>query len=204
MRVRIKICGLTSEEAIDAAVACGVDAAGFVFAPSPRRVTAERAADLARKLPSFVLKVAVFAEPTAAEVERVVALMDPDRIQIEAGSIGALGATMRRRAIPVFHDSPDEREWGGGRWSEVPAILLDGRRSGHGEACDWSLAAQLAQSTRLVLAGGLSPENVARAIRIVRPFAVDVSSGVESSPGVKDPGRIAAFVAAVRVAEVER
>ncbi len=207
MRVRIKICGLTSGEAVDAAVDCGVDAVGFVFAPSSRRVTPERAASLARRLPSFVLKVAVFASPTTEEVREVLDCLSPDRIQIEAGSIGGLEEEPRARAIPVFHDGPGLlREIASFRecQADPPTILLDGRASGRGETGDWNAAAQIARTARVVLAGGLNPENVGRAIRIARPYAVDVSSGVESSPGVKDPNRIAAFVASVREAEVER
>jgi phosphoribosylanthranilate isomerase len=207
MRARIKICGLTGEEAIDAAIESGADAVGFVFAPSPRRVTPERAVALARRLPSFVLKVAVFADATAEEVREVTARLAPDRIQIEAGSSDALGGDMRARVLPVFHDGPKLlQEVASYREASTgdPTILLDGRLSGRGETADWGVAAQVARTARVVLAGGLNPENVVLAIRIVRPYAVDVSSGVESSPGVKDPIRIAAFVAAVRAAEVEK
>ncbi len=240
MRVRVKICGLTTEEGIDAAIACGADAVGFVFAPSPRRVTPERAAALAVRVPRTILKVAVFANPTAEEVRDALSRFSPDRIQIEADAIGGLDANARARAIPVFHDAParldaigsfcGDLEIGGrgargrygvqessmrgtghgpesGRGESIdgmphgPAILLDGRMSGHGEIGDWNAAARIARIARVVLAGGLSPENVAQAIRVVRPYGVDVSSGVESSPGVKDPDRIAAFAAAVRAAE---
>ncbi len=240
MRVRVKICGFTTEEGIDAAIACGVDAVGFVFAASPRRVTPERATVLAVRIPSAVLKVAVFASPTAEEVRQALACFSPDRIQIEAEALGGLDVNERARAIPVFHDAParldaigpfcgdleprggseygpdrvevgsigatehgseSSREESIDRMLQGPAILLDGRVSGRGELGDWNMAARIARIARVVLAGGLSPENVAHAIRVVRPYGVDVSSGVESSPGVKDPDRIAAFAAAVREAE---
>jgi phosphoribosylanthranilate isomerase len=234
MRVWVKICGLTTEEAVDAAVVAGADAVGFVFAESPRRVTPERAAELARRLPPSVLKVAVFADPGREEIEPVLERLAPDRIQMEAVSplLGSDG--LRERAIPVFRASVDLAERvdrflkdrKGGRTASAPTptgvegavarqrgadplpfsngtILLDGGSSGRGESADWSLAERIARKSSIILAGGLNATNVGRAIRQVRPHGVDVSSGVESSRGVKDPVRIAAFLDAVRRAEDE-
>ncbi len=190
--IRVKVCGLTTPEAVRAAVDAGVDAVGFVLARSPRQVDLETAARLCEEVPPFVTRVAVARWPAPAlgalPVE-VVQLYPP--LGAPAPELGG------RRYLPAFCDAPDLLE----RVAEAPPgpVLLDGGVAGSGEAGDWARIA--AVTRRVVLAGGLGPDNVAAAIRAVRPAAVDVSSGVESAPGVKDPGRIRAFVQAVRGAE---
>ncbi len=206
MRVRVKICGLASPEAVDAAVEHGADAVGFVFSPSPRRVTIEQALALRRRIPSFVSRVAVFADPAPEEVRWILDAFDPDAVEADEQSVRALRPLVGERALPVFHDGPGVMDRIRRFLDEGPkpgGVVLDGARSGAGIAADWDVAARVARLVHVVLAGGLNPGNVGQAIRTVRPFAVDVSSGVESSPGQKDPARIAAFIAAVRSAEAE-
>jgi phosphoribosylanthranilate isomerase len=205
MRVRIKICGLTTPAAAEAAAALGVDAVGFVFAQSPRRIEPDAARSLSARLSPFVTRVAVFRYPDPADVERVITAVAPQVIQTECSQ--EIEDTVARRAalLPVFHDGDDlvdrvtrYRD----RSSSATTVLLEAPgRGGRGVAPDWSRAAQVARSVHLVLAGGLTPENVEDAIRAVHPYAVDVSSGVEAAPGEKDPRRMEQFVAAVRRAE---
>ncbi len=199
MRVRVKICGVTTAAGAIAAARAGADAVGFVFADSPRRIEAGRAAELSRDLPPFVARVAVFHYPDAREVADVVRRLRPTVVQSEPvdGIREAIGGGVFW--LPVLHDSPDVvSRAAAAKWT---ALLLEaGGRGGRGIAPDWERAADLAGRVQLVLAGGLDAENVAAAIRRVRPFAVDVSSSVESEPGVKDPERIRRFIEAVRSA----
>lgn len=191
MSVFVKICGITDLEGAEAAIASGVDALGFVFAESPREVTIEAANDIAEGVPDHVLRVAVFRRPDASEIARVVEGFAPDMIQADHQ---ALHESSGYGTLPVFRDGtgvpPD-----GGRF------LYEGVESGVGEQVDWQRAAGIARVGEMILAGGLRPDNVGRAITTVRPFGVDVSSGVESAPGVKSPALIRSFVAAVRAAE---
>ena len=198
MRVFVKICGLTTPRALDAAVTAGADAVGFVFAESPRRVTPRRAAELSAGLSPVVVRVAVMRHPTAAEWQAVAADFRPDWLQTEAADYERLAVAERFGRLAVYRD-PTAPE-------DLPAgddpILFEAGVSGQGQRANWGLAATLARRCKLVLAGGLTPDNVAEAIGTVRPWGVDVSSGVESRRGVKDPGRIAAFIQAVRAAEL--
>lgn len=204
MRVRVKICGITDPVSLEAAVDAGADAIGFVFAASERRVEPHRAAELASALPAFVTSVAVFRHPTVPELQSMAARFQPHLVQAEPGR-DVLNEISRSRLLPVFHDS-DSLPIRVSNYFEVHSgaktILLEGPgRGGRGVRPDWSRATQVSRLGRLILAGGLNPENVGEAIRGVRPYGVDVSSGVESSPGVKDPARIHAFLQAVRDAE---
>ncbi len=211
MRVRVKICGITTAEAAAAASEAGADAVGYVFADSPRRVRIEQALVLSGWLGAFVTRVAVFRHPAPDEVGDVVRALRPEMVQSEPA--GDLAETLggESELLAVFHDTPTlgsrVREYVGRsleRCNGRPAILLEAPgRGGRGIRPSWDRAAAVARDARLVLAGGLTPENVADAIRAVRPYAVDVSSGVEGRPGVKDPARIEAFMAAVRRAEAD-
>lgn len=205
MGVRIKICGVTTVEAAEAASALGADAVGFVFADSPRQVNIDTALQLARHLSPMITRVAVFRYPSAGSVSDVLRHFQPDVLQTEpnvdiSDAIGDLA-----RLLPVFHDSPDLAERVADYTTDrAPgdAVLLEGQgRGGRGELPSWGRAAEVARVTPLVLAGGLTPHNVVDAILRVRPHAVDVSSGVESKPGIKDPGLIAQFIEAARRAE---
>jgi phosphoribosylanthranilate isomerase len=192
MTLWIKICGLTTEAGVSAAMEAGADAIGFVFAASKRRVTAHEAARLARG--ARVPRIAVMQHPQQGELDEVWSVFRPDALQTDIDDLARLRVPADLPIIPVIR---------AGQHVDGPLpsrVLFEGPRSGTGETADWAAAARLARTTQLVLAGGLTAANVASAIASVRPFGVDVSSGVESAPGVKDPARIHEFVRAARAA----
>jgi phosphoribosylanthranilate isomerase len=172
-----------------------VDAIGFVFASSLRELTPEVAAALAQPARGRVRCVAVMQHPTQAAVDEVLHTFAPDLLQSDAGDFARL-------QLPAALDTLAVVREGAALPVPLPArMVFEGPSSGRGRVSDWSIAAALARHTELVLAGGLSEANVAAAIAQVHPFGVDVSSGVEESPGVKSPAAIARFVAAVRAAD---
>jgi phosphoribosylanthranilate isomerase len=184
----VKICGLTTESAVAAAVAAGVDAIGFVFAPSKRQVSAKQAEQLTRGVSQTIARVAVMQHPTQALLDEVWEVFRPDVLQTDAEDLTTLRVPAGLSIMPVLRS---------GRSAPVvlpPRLLFEGPQSGTGTTSDWNAAAELARRTQVVLAGGLNPANVVAAIEAVRPFGVDVSSGVEAAPGVKDPAKIHAFV----------
>ncbi len=198
MSVLVKICGLTTPEAVAAVADAGADAAGFVFAPSVRQVSVDEARSLAEPLPAEILRVAVFRHPAPADVREVIDGFRPDVVQTDAADFEGLDIPSSVTCMPVFrHGEAVPADPGAER------ILFEGPVSGAGEVTDWDAAARLARRLSVVLAGGLSPDNVADAIRRVNPAGVDVSSGVESAPGVKDPAAIHRFVAAARRAAAQ-
>lgn len=195
MSLFVKVCGLSSAEHAMAACEAGVDALGFVFAPSVRRVTPEQAARIAEGLPATVRRVAVMLHPGPAEWAAVLETFAPDVLQTDAADFEGLAVPDDVERWPVYREgvsSPGETAAG--------VFVYEGGRSGQGRTVDWARAGALATAGRMILAGGLDPGNVGEAIRRVRPWGVDASSGVESGPGRKDPARIAAFVAAARAA----
>jgi phosphoribosylanthranilate isomerase len=198
MSLWVKICGLTTADAVVAASDAGADAIGFVFAPSKRRVTAAQARALSQSAPTHIQRVAVMQHPTQALVDEVLATLAPDILQTDIDDLATLKLPTWLTVTPVVragHALPDP----------LPArMLFEGPTSGTGEVTDWQLAAELARATQLVLAGGLSATNVAEAIAQVRPFGVDVSSAVECAPGIKDVRKIHAFVRAARAAALPR
>lgn len=190
----VKVCGLTTPDAVAAAVDAGVNAVGFVFAESKRRVTALQAAELARDVPRDILRVAVMLHPSQAQLDEVWSQFRPDVLQTDADDLATLHVPAGLQVTPVFRAGRELP-------TTLPArLLFEGPASGTGETTDWSAAAALAARTQLILAGGLKPMNVAEAIAIARPFGVDVSSGVEARPGVKDPDKIYEFVRNARAA----
>ena len=200
MSLWVKVCGLRTGADVEAAVVAGADAIGFVFAPSRRRVTPEQARLAAQGAPAQVRKVAVFLHPTQAELDEVLAGFRPDIVQTDASDFAALQLPEGIECLPVV------RAGGGiasklaptGQLAPTGAVLFEGPRSGAGEVADWAAAATLAAQTRVVLAGGLHAGNVGAAIAAVRPWGVDVSSGVEGAPGVKDAALIHEFLKAAR------
>lgn len=207
MRTRVKICGITSVRDGLAAARHGADAIGLIFyPPSPRLVTLERAREIADGLPPFVARVAVFVNPAAADVDAVIRACRPDMLQFHGEETADfcrgfgmpyLRALRVRPGVDLLESlSP---------FGDAAGWLLDAYRQelygGTGEAFDWDLIPR-ALARPLILSGGLDAENVGAAIRRVRPWAVDVSSGVETSKGVKDEQRIAAFMETVRNADV--
>lgn len=192
----VKICGITTHAALRAAIEAGADAVGFVFADSVREISAERAAALVLGAPRPPLRVAVMRHPPAERCAHVLTAFAPDWVQTDAEDFATLELPEAVAALPVYRSG---RALPG---AGLPARLLyEGAVSGSGRRADWSEARALARRAELVLAGGLSPDNVAEAIRAVDPWGVDVSSGVESAPGIKDPEKIRAFVRRVREME---
>jgi phosphoribosylanthranilate isomerase len=194
MSLFVKICGLTTPEGVAAAAKAGADAAGFVFSPSPRRVTPAQARKLAAALPAGIRRIAVFRHPPPGWIAQVLDQFSADCVQSDAADLPGvdLGGA---EALPVLRSGAPLPEL-------LPELVLfEGPRSGAGRVADWAAAAGLAQRTRVILAGGLKVANLAEALTTVRPWGVDVSSGVESTPGIKDPALVAAFVAAARRAE---
>jgi phosphoribosylanthranilate isomerase len=207
-RVLVKICGITSEDDARLCAEAGVDAVGFVFWPgSPRRVSASRAAAIARRLPPFLLRVGVFVNASAEELSRTAEEVGLDLYQLHGQEPPEALVGLTRRVIKAVRVGPGFQAEEAMRYADRAAgLLLDtrlpaepDRPGGTGMPFDWSLVKQLRDRVSfLMLAGGLRPENVAAAIAAVRPHAVDVSSGVESGPGVKDPAKVRAFLDAVR------
>lgn len=187
----VKVCGITDPLAAETCVEVGADAVGFVFSESPRRISPDAAAAIADDLPAGIARVAVFRHPGRADVEAVLDVFNPDFIQADHDSLGGIHGF---GLLPVYRESRDVRP-------DHERFLYEGAVSGVGMAVDLERASGVARLGEMVLAGGLRPDNVGRAIEVVRPFGVDVSSGVESEPGVKDPALIRSFVAAVRAAE---
>jgi len=188
MSLWVKVCGLTTPEAVAAAVDAGVDAVGFVFAESKRRVSPLRAAELARDVPGHIVRVAVMLHPSQRELDDVWTQFRPDVLQTDIEDLASLQVPEGLQVVPVVRAGRQPPR-------ELPTrMLFEGPVSGTGETTDWSAAAQLSTRTQLILAGGLKPTNVAAAISAARPFGVDVSSGVEAAPGLKDPARIYEFV----------
>jgi len=218
-RTRIKICGLTRDADVDAVVAAGADAVGFVLYPaSPRAVSAERAAALASRLPPFVIPVLLFVNQAPAAVRAALDSVPGSMAQfhgdespadcVESTGHGA-HRFLRAARIPLGAAGAgfDLVKYASD-FSHAQAILLDAHVDGYGgggKAFDWSLL-PTAVDAHLVLSGGLTPANVADGIRQLRPrcksLAVDVSSGVEMSKGIKDAGKIRDFIAAVRAADL--
>jgi phosphoribosylanthranilate isomerase len=198
MRVFVKICGLTTSDTLRAAIDAGADAVGFVFASSPRRLAPAAAAELSALVPAGIVRVAVMRHPLAEEWAEIARIVAPDWLQTEVEDFARLGLPVGTCRLPVYRDLPGLDT---AALAREDRALFEAAASGTGQVPDWDRARQLAATTQLVLAGGLHPDNVAEAIRHVRPWGVDVSSGVERSRGVKDPGRIKAFIAAVRAAE---
>ena len=198
----MKICGTTNEDDALLAVALGADAVGFVFAPSPRQIAFDRAREIARRLPSDVLSVGVFRNETPARVVQLTARASLGAAQLHGHESAKDTAWVAERlpvvikAFPAGHEGLSSlRDYG------VGIVLIDGSSPGSGQVFDWSLAegAPLA-GHRLLLAGGLDPDNVAAAIGRVRPWGVDVVSGVESRPGRKDPSKLRSFIERAKLA----
>ena len=214
-RTRIKICGITREQDLDAAEEAGADAVGFIqYARSPRHVTAQRAAELARRLPPFVTPVLLFVNAAPQEVQAACDLVGGALLQFhgdESPADCALAAGsrpwLRAARIPLDETTPfDLLEFAHG-FAGAQALLLDAHVEGYGgagKAFHWSRLPP-SVNCHAVLSGGLTPANVTDGIVQVRPrfrtLAVDVSSGVEVSKGIKDPAKIHQFVAAVRAAD---
>lgn len=197
----VKICGLRTKEHVDAAVEAGANAVGFVFADSVRRVDPRHAAMISADVPDSVKRVAVMLHPSAEEWQDVLAIFRPDVLQTDAPDLAGLDVPDSVECWPVYREgsiAPGDIRTGN-KLSDN--FLYEGAKSGAGQSVDWARAAEVARHGNMILAGGLSAANIAEAARIARPFGVDVSSAVESAPGVKDPELIREFIVAARAAE---
>jgi len=197
---RVKVCGLTEERGMEAAIAAGADAVGFNFwAGSPRCVTIDRARALVRRLPSQVETVGVFVNQPRGEVLSILGETGIRWAQFHGeetpAELNGFPHPWFPALRPAAHQEPRLSDW------MSPCILIDAHhavtRGGTGHAADWERAAAWARQRPLILAGGLSPETVAAAVARVRPAAVDLNSGVESAPGIKDPQRLSRALAAL-------
>lgn len=202
--VRIKICGITNLEDALLAADLGADALGFIFyPPSPRSIEPEAAKAIIAQLPPFVTTVGVFVDEAAATVKELAAQVGLDWLQLHGQETPGYCRSLDRRVIKAFRikdeNSLDELAPYQGA---AQALLLDtykkGQVGGTGETFNWDLALKAKKFGPIILAGGLTPENVAQAIATVQPFAVDVASGVEAAPGRKDPVKLRAFFAAIK------
>jgi phosphoribosylanthranilate isomerase len=198
----VKICGTTSEEDALLAVAMGADAVGFIFAPSPRQVSVSLAREIARRLPPEVLTVGVFRDEHPQRVVDIVHGTGLRAAQLHGRETVDQTRWVKERvaivvkAFPAGDPDLDRADDFG-----ADAILVDSHAPGSGEVFDWSLAEGAPLGRRVILAGGLTPDNVADAVGRVRPWGVDVASGVESSPGHKDARLVRDFVRNARAAE---
>jgi phosphoribosylanthranilate isomerase len=207
-RTRIKICGITREQDLAAAVAAGADALGFVFyATSPRHVTPERAAQLMARLPAFITRVGLFVNASPQFVREAMAQAPLDLLQFHGDEDAAYCAQFGKSWIKAARVKPglDLLEYASAfaKTRGVSGLLLDAHVEGYGgggKTFDWSLIPR-SLPLPVILSGGLDPGNVAEAVRTVRPWAVDVSSGVEAARGIKDVQKITEFIAGVREAD---
>jgi phosphoribosylanthranilate isomerase len=216
MRTRIKICGITRDEDLACAVTSGADAVGFVFHPSSKRfVSAERAAHLVRALPAFVSSVALFVNPERQVVQEVIETMQPTLLQFHGEEPPEFCASFSTPYIKAFRVGAPGMDTAQGliesclQFSEARAWLFDSYTpayGGSGHTFDHALLSGLlaldpANRAPIILSGGLNAQTLLEPVRRIRPWAVDVSSGVESAPGIKSAPRIAEFVAAVKKAD---
>lgn len=196
MSIFVKICGLRDAENVAAAVDAGANAIGFVFAESVRRITPQAAREVAQDIPEGIHRVAVMRHPTYDEWAEIIEVFSPDVVQTDAEDFKKLHVPENVIRWPVIRE--------GGQLSEEfldGEFVYEGANSGEGQVVDWTVAADIVLDGHMILAGGLSAMNVATAIEAVRPYGVDVSSGVEAQRGEKDPDLIRRFISAVRTAE---
>ena len=203
--IRVKVCGITRPEDAVFAASLGVDAIGLIFAEnSPRRIDVSKARDIVAAIPPFVAPVALFVNSSLEVIAGVTDALGVNTVQLQGDEPPELVDALRPlKVIKAF------RVGGAGDLEKLEryradAFLLDasvpGQYGGTGHTFDWSLAVDAAKRCRVILAGGLTPDNVADGVRQVRPYAVDVSSGVESSPGHKDPEKVRHFIERARSA----
>lgn len=201
---RIKICGNTGTAACELAVTLGVDLLGFIFAPSPRQVSVEQARAIIRGLPEAVEKVGVFVDEPVDEINRIVEACGLTAVQLHPRRPAQ---ELRGIPVPAIQVYRVDAHFRADAVDEAPGqrVLLDtagnGKAGGTGRTFDWTLAEPVVQRHPTIVSGGLRPENVGAAVHMLRPYGVDVASGVESAPGIKDLGKVAWFIKVVRAAD---
>lgn len=207
-RTRIKACGITSMADAEAAVAAGVDALGFIFVPgSPRNIDPEKAREIIGRLFPLVDAVGVFMDENAQVVEEIARFCDLTYVQLHGSESPTFCKGIPCRVLKSFSIGGESTESDLAPYRDVvKGVLLDtyhqGMSGGTGKTFDWRLVEKLNPPGPVILAGGLGPENVAEAIRLVRPYGVDVNSGIEREPGVKDGSKLLQFVEEVRKADL--
>jgi phosphoribosylanthranilate isomerase len=204
MSVKIKICGITSVADALAAAEAGADALGFMFyRPSPRYVANNAAREIIRALPPFIARVGVFVDPTEEQVRQAIAETGIDALQFHGDETPEFCRRFGLKTLKAFRVRDAESLRSAEPFTSE-AWLLDsyvaGQLGGTGARFNWDLATEAARSHCVILAGGLTPENAAEAVRKVRPYGLDVSSGVESSPGHKDAEKVRVFITAAKSA----
>ncbi|HEY9084796.1 MAG TPA: phosphoribosylanthranilate isomerase [Candidatus Tyrphobacter sp.] len=209
MRTRVKFCGCTNWADVEAAIDAGADAIGMIFTASPRHIAWPAFEEIARRIPPLVTPVGVFADPKRAEVEAARDVLPNMVVQLHGNESGTFVSELGGLVVKVVHVAQgDLLNRLAHRCEEFPdaMIMFDTARDGRSEpgaAFAWEHVAPIALARPIVLAGGLTPRNVADSIRTVRPYAVDARSGIEDRKGRKDPRAMAAFVKAVRLADEE-
>lgn len=200
----VKICGITSEADALLAVSLGASAVGFIFAPSPRQISVHLAGDIAKRLPEHVLTVGVFRNEAPQRVVSAMQFAGLGAAQLHGQETAEETQWVRAR-VPIVIKAFRAGERAIGRFSEFGAdyLMVDGENPGSGQVFDWRLAEGVVDHHRLIVSGGLQPDNVAQAVAHLRPHGVDVSTGVESAPGRKDPLLVRDFIVNARQAEVE-
>jgi len=201
----VKICGITNEDDALFAVAMGADAVGFVFAPSSRQIAAQQVYDITRRLPPEILTVGVFRDEVPSRVIDIVNRSGVRAVQLHGhetpADVAEVSARVRWVIKAVAAGTSDARR---ANQFGTDLVLVDAVSPGSGKMFDWSLLDDIPEGPRLILAGGLDPDNVAAAVQRVAPWGVDVSSGVESSPGKKDARKVKAFIERARQAAPEQ
>jgi phosphoribosylanthranilate isomerase len=203
--VIVKICGTTSEDDALLAVAMGAEMVGFIFAPSPRQIAPQKASDIAKRMPREIIPVGVFRDEAPQRVVEIAQRSGMGAVQLHGHETAAQTRWIRER-VPIVikaFAAGDERVAHAADYG-ADVVLLDAPSPGSGKVFDWALAAEVPTGQAFMIAGGLTPDNVAGAVVRTRPWGVDVVSGVERSPGAKDPAKLRAFVAAAKAADPRR
>ena len=194
MSLLVKICGLSEEQHVEAAINAGAGAVGFVFAESVRRIAPDRANVICLNVPQHIKRVAVMLHPSNDDWQEVLESFVPDVLQTDAADFAALEVPASVERWPVYREGQENPD-------TDDAYVYEGGHSGQGETVDWTTAAKHAEHGRMILAGGLGAHNVAAAVTTVRPFGVDVSTAVETAPGRKDSKLISEFISAALAVE---
>lgn len=203
---RVKVCGITSVRDAQWAAECGADAIGLIFAESPRLIDVEKAREIIAAVPPYTTPVGVFAEASEEEIADIASEAGIRVVQIHGGFPAEAAVRLKAKGLKVVRGVlvGSREDLGEMRGYPAHAFLLDtkveGKYGGTGKTFDWSLAREAKELGLVILAGGLGPDNVAEAIRQVRPYAVDASSRLEASPGVKDPELVRSFIEAAKQA----
>jgi phosphoribosylanthranilate isomerase len=195
----VKICGITTEEDGLLAVALGADALGFIFAPSTRQVNAEQVRDIVKRLPAEVLPVGVFKNERPERIVDIASRVGLHAVQLSGSEpLSEVRWTRERLEFVIEGYTAGDPSLAAAANSPADVVLIDSPNPGSGKVFDWRLAEGAPGGVRLLLSGGLTSDNVGDAIRLVRPWGVDVASGVEASPGRKDPRKLRRFIEAAR------